>query len=114
MRDREPSADRHRLRRGVQVLGGGSIVLLVLVAIWLGWALQVYPAEYVRRVLVYRISELNDYLEHFPHRRLFASSNPYHFAEAPDAPRVEEALKSAFGMADPTAFLVGTELRLSS
>ena len=105
MRDREP--DRRWPRRGLRIAAVCSIVLLALVAIWLGWALQAYPSEYVRRVLFYRTSDLTDYLEHFPHRRLLASPNPYHFADTSDAARVEAALKTAFGVPDPTAFLAG-------
>jgi CubicO group peptidase (beta-lactamase class C family) len=97
---------RRRLARVALV-----VVLLPVIAAgtWLLAASVLYSPEYVARVVTWRESDVGDYLDNFPHRRLTASPDPLSFAIALEEPRVEGILRSALGVDDLDAFLTRTE-----
>jgi CubicO group peptidase (beta-lactamase class C family) len=88
-------------------LGLAALIALVVVVVgvWTLVALVVYPNEYVKRVLLWRESDVGDYLDNFPRRELTASPEPFHFETAFDPDRVREALQSALGTQDLDTFL---------
>lgn len=62
-------------------LAGVVLAVLAVLVVWLVAAVVVYPQEYVRRVLLWRESDVGDYLNNFPARPLTASSQPRPFDE---------------------------------
>jgi CubicO group peptidase (beta-lactamase class C family) len=88
-------------------LGLAALIALVVVVVgvWTLVALVVYPNEYVKRVLLWRGSDVGDYLHNFPRRELTASPESFHFETALDPDRVREAFQSALGTQDLDAFL---------
>lgn len=88
-------------------LGLAALVALVVVVVgvWTLVALVVYPNEYVKRVLLWRGSDVGDYLHNFPRRELTASPEPFHFETTLDPDRVREAFQSALGTQDLDTFL---------
>jgi CubicO group peptidase (beta-lactamase class C family) len=89
----------------LKVVGGLILVLVGLLALALLVASLVYPFEYVRRLLAYRESDMQDYLENFPHRRLEAAPEPFYFDEAPDEERVSGLFERILQVDDFEAFL---------
>jgi hypothetical protein len=59
-------------------------------------------------VLVWRDSDVWDYLENFPSRVLTASPEPFHFESAPDPDRVRAVFGAAWEVDDLDTFLAGT------
>ena len=58
--------------------------LIGILGLWLVVASLIYPFEYVRRIVAWGESDVGDYLNNFPHRRLEASAQPFRFTDAPD------------------------------
>lgn len=96
-------------RRLVRVIAAVLASIALLLVAWIGVAAIVYPPEYVRRVLLWRDSDVGDYLYNFPHRPLQAATEPFRFETAPEDDRVAAALESAFSVDDIDAFLTGTD-----
>lgn len=65
-------------------LGGLILVPVLVVVAWVGVAAVVYPPEYVRRVVLWRTSDVDDYLHNFEHQPLTASPDPFAFPVALD------------------------------
>lgn len=81
----------------------GLVVLVV--GVWIAVAFIIYPNEYVERVLVWRGSDVGDYLNNFPRRELAASPQPFHFGPSLDEDRVRQAFQSVLGNEDLETFL---------
>ncbi len=90
-------------------------LLIGIIFILLVLAFIIYPGEYVYRMLVWQESDVHDYRENFPQRRLTAAAVPYHFDEAPDVDRVTavferqpdiEDLDEFLSLSDTEAFIV--------
>jgi len=96
------SAMRSRL---VKVFGWVVAILVGVLALWLVVASLIYPFEYVRRMVAWGESDVGDYLNHFPQRRLEASPQPFEFDEAPDDARVSAIFESILEVEDFDAFL---------
>ncbi len=79
-----------------------ALAALAVVAMWLTAAVIVYPGEYVRRVVLWRESDVDDYLNNFRARPLTASPQPRPFEEDLD-PDVVAVVTEAFGVDDPAA-----------
>lgn len=94
-----------RRSRLLRIAGWALGLVAGLLVLWLGVASLIYPFEYVRRIVVWGESDVGDYLNHFPHRALQASSQPFHFTEASDDARVPEILESILEVNDLTGFL---------
>ena len=94
-------------RRLLRIVGWIAIGLAVLFAGWIGAAFLVYPNDYVVRVLAWRESDVDDYLHHFPHSPLTASSEPFVLpsAERSERNRAQEVLAAAFDTDDLDRFL---------
>lgn len=88
-------------------LGVAALVALVVVVVgvWIAVAFIVYPNEYLERVLMWRGSDVGDYLRNFPKRELAASPQPFHFGVSLDEDRVREAFQSVLGNEDLETFL---------
>jgi CubicO group peptidase (beta-lactamase class C family) len=96
-------------RRLVRIVAAVLAAIALLLVVWIGVAAIIYPPEYVRRVLLWRDSDVGDYLHNFPHRPLHAATEPFRFESAPEEDRVTAALESAFAVDDIDALLTGTE-----
>ena len=68
-----------------------------------------YSPEYVARVLSRQDSDVGDYLNFFPTRRLDASPTPFRFQTQPDDGAAADAVETAFGEDDLDAFLTETQ-----
>lgn len=96
---RRPSARRGR-RLGV--------VFGAFIAVMVGWLVAgavVYSPEYVWRVLSSRESEVSDYVDGFPLRRLAAAPTPFLFDQAPAGDAVRAVIERAFGRGTLDEFL---------
>jgi CubicO group peptidase (beta-lactamase class C family) len=96
-------------RRSVRLLLMVLVVLLLVPATWFASAAVIYGPTYVRRVLAWRDSDVWDYLDNFPHRRLIAAADPVRFPSAPDDARVEAAFAEALGVEDFPTLLEETD-----
>jgi CubicO group peptidase (beta-lactamase class C family) len=76
-------------------------------AVWLAAGAIVYSPQYVVRVLAWGESDIGDYLNGFPSRRLRASPTPFEFTLEPAEDVVRAAFESALDVADFDAFLAG-------
>lgn len=85
------------------------IGLVLLIVVWLVAASIVYSPQYVVRVLAWGESDFGDYIDHFDHRELTASQQPFRFGSAPDEALVRAALVDAFGVGDVERFLEENE-----
>lgn len=103
-----------RRRRGLVWPLGVLGALVAVVGAWLLVAAVAYSPEYVRRVLVWRESDVGDYLHHFPQRALTASPDPAPFDRAPDEERVRAAFEGALAVSELDDFLTesGTQALL--
>jgi CubicO group peptidase (beta-lactamase class C family) len=99
------------MRRGrwVRVISVVLVVLIVLPMVWIGGAALVYSPEYVRRVLLWRDSDVGDYLHNFPHSALGASPRPVILPVAPQNVPVETVFAATFGVTDFQALLAETD-----
>lgn len=79
-------------------------VIVVMVG-WLVAGAVVYSPEYVWRVLSSRNSEVSDYVDGFPLRRLAAAQTPFLFDQAPGGDAVHAAFERAFGIGNLDEFL---------
>ena len=97
------------MKRGtfVRVLRLLPIALIGAIAIWLGGAVLVFPAEYVYRVLAWRESDAFDW-QKFPSHPLQAAAHPHRFAAAPD-PRVSQLFGELAQTNDWDRFLESNE-----
>jgi CubicO group peptidase (beta-lactamase class C family) len=80
-----------------------GLALLAVLLVWPAAAVIVYPGEYVRRVLLWRESDVGDYLHNFPARPLTASPQPRPFDDNPDpglVAMVVETFETEIGTAD--------------
>jgi CubicO group peptidase (beta-lactamase class C family) len=96
-------------RRGVHAIAAILAAIALLLVVWIGVAATVYPPEYVRRVLLWRDSDVGDYLHNFPHRPLQAATEPFQFDVATGDDRVSAVLESAFAVDDIDTFLTRTD-----
>lgn len=96
-------------RRLIQVVVAIPVALITFFVVWIAVAAIVYSPEYVRRVLVWRETDVGDYLHNFPKRELTAAPQPYLFENAPDEKRVSAAFASALGADDLETFLTNTD-----
>ena len=96
-------------RRVIRVALAIPVAVVMLVVIWIGIAAIIYPTEYVRRVLLWRESDVGDYLNNFPQRELTASPEPYQFEIDLDEERVSAVFESAFETDDFEEFLSATD-----
>jgi CubicO group peptidase (beta-lactamase class C family) len=78
-------------------------ILVGVIAVVLVWALWVYPAEYVYRVLAWRESDAFDW-QKFPEHPLEAAPTTFYFDQAPDE-RVRALFEALAGVDDWDAFL---------
>ena len=78
-----------------------AATLAVVAAAWL------YSPEYVFRTMAWRESDVGDYLNNFPQRRLTASPNPLRFARGQD--EASAVLAQALGTDHLDAFLTQTK-----
>jgi CubicO group peptidase (beta-lactamase class C family) len=81
---------------GVVVLGFLIVTLL-------------YPFEYVRRIIVWGPSDLHDYLNNFPMRRLEPAPTPFFFDERADEARVARLFETVLEVDDFETFLADNE-----
>ncbi len=81
----------------ISLIPAGVFLSLVLVA--LAFLLTHYPAEYLRRLVVYQVSDVNDY-KIFPERAIQPASHPLPFATSPQ-PGMDEAQVKAWFEQDP-------------
>jgi CubicO group peptidase (beta-lactamase class C family) len=89
--------------RGAKAIGLILGILVGLIALVLLWALWVYPAEYVYRVLAWRESDAFDW-QKFPAHPLEAAPTTFYFDQAPDE-RVGALFAALAGVDDWDAFL---------
>jgi len=80
-----------------------AAALMGVVALLLGFAMLVYPPEYVYRTIIWQESDAFDW-QKFPAHPLHAAPTPYHFGSAPD-PRVEELFARLSATTDWNRFL---------
>jgi CubicO group peptidase (beta-lactamase class C family) len=85
------------------------IALLLLVSVWIGAALAIYPPEYVFRVLRYRESDVFLYLDHLPTSGLTAGEEPFRFQNEPAPNRIVSVLEQVFDTDDLGSFLTDTD-----
>ena len=78
----------------LRVLVIGVPVLILLGTIWPVYLSLRYSPEYMSRELFHDLGNVYDY-RFFPERRLIASSEPFHFKEAPQEAVVQQAFESA-------------------
>jgi len=83
--------------------------ILGLIIIILILAVVFYPPQYVYRLLAYGESDVGDFMNNFPMRRIGASSNLLIFEEKLDEERVRDAFEGVIGVEDFDAYLDGTE-----
>ena len=97
-------------RRALRILGWTAIGLVVVIAGWIGAAFVVYPNDYVVRVLAWRESDVDDYLHHFPHSPLTASTEPLLLPSAGEVEqeRARTVLQATYDTDDLDDFLDGT------
>jgi CubicO group peptidase (beta-lactamase class C family) len=93
------------VRTMLRIIGWSIAILMGLLALALLIAILIYPFEYVRRVIAWGESDVRDYLENFPQRRLEAAPEPFYFDEAPDEKRVSELFERILQVDDFEAFL---------
>ena len=88
---------------GLSVGVGAGIILVALLV-----ATLFYPVEYIRRIIVWQESDVNDYLYNFPQHHLVPASTPFTFKQAPDEARVAGHFEAVLGADDFDAFLAET------
>lgn len=96
---------RHRLLR---IAAGVAIAAAALLALAVGWALAVYPAEYVRRTFVWREADVDDRLR-FPAREVAARPGATELPAAPQPTRVRQAFAAARPDTDMDAWLAARQ-----
>ena len=101
------SPDGATARRVTRLLGLGGLLVVALIAVWIGASMLVYSPTYVGRVLEMRESSQSDYLHNFPTRTLDASTNPYVYEVALE-PDAEARLQTVFGTGDLQDFMEST------
>ncbi|HSR29844.1 MAG TPA: serine hydrolase [Anaerolineae bacterium] len=89
----------------LRVFGWLIVIVLGLLGLALLIATLIYPFEYVRRVIAWGESDVTDYLENFPQRRLEASPETFLFDQASDEERVSELFETILQVDDFEAFL---------
>jgi hypothetical protein len=89
--------------RGAKAIGLILGILVGLIALVLVWALWVYPAEYVYRVLAWRESDAFDW-QKFPEHLLEAAPTTFYFDQAPGE-RVGALFEALAGVDDWDTFL---------
>jgi len=96
----------------VKLIKIAGFVLLVLIAV-LGLVIIVatikYGPEYVGRVLSWRESSYDVYMEGFASSAFYASPDPFYFNEAPDEERVSDLFESILDTSDFESFLTEKE-----
>jgi len=92
-------------RKLLRIFGWSVAILLGVLGLALLIATLIYPFEYVRRVIAWRDSDVTDYLENFPQRRLEAATEPFYFDQAPDEERVSGLFERILQVDDFEAFL---------
>jgi CubicO group peptidase (beta-lactamase class C family) len=93
------------VRKLLKAFGWAIAILLGLLALALLVAILLYPFEYVRRVIAWGESDVRDYLENFPQRRLEAAPEAFTFDQAPDEKRVSELFEKVLQVDDFETFL---------
>ena len=101
---REMRESRSTTRRVLRVLAWTAGAIVGLLALALLVASLVYPVEYVRRIVFWGESDVDDYVHNFPQRPLAAAAEPFRFAAAPDEARVRAALEPILGVEDLESF----------
>lgn len=96
-------------RRAVRLTALTISLPLLAAGGWLLAASILYSPVYVARAITWGESDVGDYLNNFPTRRLTASTDPQPYPIALDEARVEAVLEMAVGVADLDAFLAETE-----
>ncbi|NIM95669.1 MAG: serine hydrolase [Anaerolineales bacterium] len=91
-----------------RIIGVSIVVLIGFIAIWLLSASLTYSSEYVRRVIAWGESDLNDYLYNFPYRSLDAAPEPFIFDEDPDPLPIAETFESILQIKNLESFLEET------
>ncbi len=81
----------------------GAILVLAMLALFVSSLL--YTPEYVRRVLAWRESDVNDYRYNFPSRSLAAAPEAFYFDEAPDEDRIAKQFETILEIDDFDVFL---------
>ena len=81
----------------------GLVVLAVLIVTLL------YPFEYLRRIIAWQESDVHDYLNNFPQRRLEPAPTTYFFDKALEEPHVFKLFETALDVDDFDAFLEETD-----
>jgi len=76
------------------IAGAVSTVAIALAACSLAEPSDALGPEYVRRIILWGNSSVDD-IDHFPARPIAAAASPFHFAEAPDEKRVSAAFRRA-------------------
>ncbi len=95
-----------KITRGFLWVTAAIVGLIILILIL---AVIFYPPQYVYRLLVYGESDVGDFMNNFPMRRMSASPNPLYFKETLDEDRVRDTFESVIGVDDFDAFLDDTE-----
>lgn len=81
------------------------VALVGLILLGLLLLVLIYPPQYVRRMLVWQESDVNDYLNNFPSRPLAPAPEPFLFDEAPAEEEVAKTFEAILHVADFDAFL---------
>lgn len=93
------------MTRFLKIIAWLTGILACLVALILFVAVLIYPYEYVHRVLIWRKSDVGDYLNNFPSRQLVAPSNTFLFNEAPEGDFIAGQFESLLKVDDFESFL---------
>ncbi len=94
----------------LRVLLFGVLALVALFAAWAAYLSLRYSPEYMSRELFHDLGNVYDY-RFFPERKLTASSQPFHFKEAPQEAAVQQAFESGteYGKLDTFLDSTGTQ-----
>jgi len=92
-----------------KITGGILLLLIALIGLIIIVGLIRYGPEYVGRVLAWRESTYDVYMEGFPSRTLDASSEPFYFEEAADDEQASALFESIFDVDDFDSFLAEKE-----
>ncbi len=91
----------------LRVLAIAVLALVLLAVAWAAYLSLRYSPEYMSRELFRDLGNVYDY-RFFPQRKLTASSEPFHFKEAPQEAAVQQAFESGVGSGKLDAFLDGS------
>lgn len=89
----------------VKIIGIASGILILILALGLFLAALFYGPEYVGRVLAWRESTYDVYMDGFPSSPFTAAPEPFFFDEEPDEERVANLFESILEVDDFNSFL---------